>query len=126
MSILSAADLADLHATYAEALTETCHLKAPVETGSGQTVKTWPAVTSTVACALLDGIGNPGSSQDYANSDLPNSRTVMLARGTTVAVGWRIVPTSGIWDGATFDVLAAQPAGTYGPAVQCECVEVQP
>ena len=128
MSILSDTDYADLWATYEEGLTDRCDLRAPVETTvSNQTAKTWPAVTTAnVRCALLDGIGAPGSSQDYANSDLPNSRTVMLPRTTTIDVGWRIEPPTGRWAGSTFEVLRAQQPGTTGPAVQCECVEVQP
>lgn len=128
IDLMTDADLAEMHAVYEESLRDRANLLAPVETtASGQTVKTWPTVTTAnVRCAVLDTPGAPGASQDYANSDLPNTRTIAFGQATTVGDGWRVVVTINRWSGHTFEVLKAQQPGTYGPAVQCECVEVTP
>lgn len=124
---LSAANLQRAWDLYEEGLRDTCQLRAPVEGASANSItgKSWPTVSATVACAVLDGSGSATGSEMFDNASLPNGRTVQLPRGTTVAENWHITPTTGNWAGATFEVLDVQKAGSYGPAVTCQCVEVQ-
>lgn len=128
MSILSDAELADLWATYAAGLPETCRLYAPVESGSAGTItdKTWPTITSTVACAILEGPSPATSGANFDNANLVGDRSIQFPRGTTVDENWHVIPTTGRWAGTIFETLTVEEAGTYGPATSCQVVKVQP
>ena len=127
MSLYTAAELQEMWDLYEEGLLDRCQLRAPVEGTSASSItgKTWPTVSATVNCAFLDSPGSAQRSDTFDNSSLPNGRTVQLPRGTTVEENYHITPTTGNWAGATFEVLDVQKAGSYGPAVTCQCVEVQ-
>lgn len=127
MSILTDAELADLWATYEEGLIDTCELRAPVESASASSItgKTWPTVTATAKCAVIDGQGSPRTGEMFDNASLPNTRLIQIPRGTTVAESYHLIPTTGRWAGRTFDVLKVDESGTYGPAVSCQCAEIE-
>jgi hypothetical protein len=119
MPLFSAEEMADLHAAYADALPDTCRLKATVETALD--THTWPTTTEPVACAVLDRPGGIGATGEIALLDSSRQKTIVLPRDTVVAPSWRIEWVQG---GLTYEVADVNRAGTYGPAVYCECAEV--
>ncbi len=126
MSILTDAELADLWATYASGLIETCRLYAPVESVDGDTItgKSWPVVTATVRCAVLEGPSPATGDAQIDNAALVGDRSIQFPRNTTVNENWHVVPATGRWAGTTFEILTVEEAGTYGPATSCQVVRV--
>lgn len=123
MSLLSQAELDDLHATYATALSDQCQLKPSVDTDDGQGGYTqgWPSVRETVACAVSDA---PTGGSDSGLIDVPSGqriKQIALPRGTALIASDRIAWVEGA---KTFEAVTVTPAGTYGPATLVVAVEV--
>lgn len=124
MSLLTDAEVADLWAEHADAHRDTCRIKATVGTADAYNADaaSWPSITATVKCTVLDRPGG-AAGQGGIIDVLPNepSKTIVMARGTTVAPSWRIEWVEG---GVTYEVADVERAGSLGPAVYCQCVEV--
>lgn len=122
MTLVSAANLQRAWDLYEESLQDTCQIKAATDTsdGDGGYTQSWPSVTATVSCAVLDlqsGTSGSGGAIDIMASE--RSKQIMLPRGTSINPSDRVV-----WSTKTFEVVSVATAGTYGPAVQCIGVEL--
>lgn len=124
MTVLTDDEIADLQGEHAAAHRSTCRLYATVGTADAYNADaaSWPTVTATVACTVLDPAGAAGGQGGIVDV-LPDAKakTIVLPRGTTVAPSWRIVWTD---EAITYSVVDVERNGSFGPAVYCQCVEV--
>lgn len=119
---VSDAQLAQMRAQRTSILRDSCALYAPVESTDPDfgAVKSWPTVTTTVACNVVSNRAGFGAvNQD--DTMVRNSRRIAMPYGTTIAEGWRIV-----WSDLTLDVLDLLPRGSHGVDVTVICAEVEP
>lgn len=113
MTILTTDEIADLHASWEESLTETCTITPAVAPGDTPTA-------FTVACALVQSAGNAGP-QSGGGGQLarPNDATVLVPRGTAVKTGDAVA--CGV---RSFSVGKVIQPTTYDPGVLVQVVEV--
>lgn len=113
MTILTDAEIADLHATWEESLIDTCTITPAVAVGETPT-------PFTVACAVVQPAGNAGP-QSGGGGQLSQSNdvTILVPRGTDVNSGDRIA-----WGARAFSVGKVIQPTTYDPGILAQVVEV--
>lgn len=124
MGILTSEEVAYLQSLHASAHRDTCQIRQSVQTpdGFGGYTDSWPSVTQTVACTSLDR-GGSAAGQGGILDVMTNapSKTFVMERGTNVLPSWRI---TWVERSITYEVADVEQAGSYGPAVYCQCVEL--
>jgi hypothetical protein len=101
-------------------LSDTCRLKATVETGLD--AHTWPAATGIVPCAVQNpqGAGDIGA---FDANPAARHKTILLPAGVAVSPSHRIEWVDGSGN-TTYEVEAVEQSGSHDFVTVCQCVEV--
>lgn len=124
VSAFTAADWATLAAVHDSFLTDSCRIRPNVPssvTVNGRN-QTWPAVTSTVICAVLKQPTGAGVGEVPDQGMVPNSHTLVVPKGVTLIDPYHVEWIEG---GITIEVTGtARARGTDATAVEMDCIEV--
>src|SRR5690606_28690523 len=101
MPYVTPAMIARMRAQRRETLPDICELRAIAQHGDDHD---WPATTATVPCTVIDQPDAvPNAIGIYETTEEGRYKTIVLAGGTLVEPGWRLV-----WKGTTFEVREVQ------------------
>jgi len=107
----------------AQMLSDTCQIRATVDTADGQGgySQSWPNVTVTLPCMVASppssGAGQGGMIDVLAAQP---GKTILVPPDTTVSPSFRITPAS---TGTTYEISHVEPPGSHEAFVTLQCIE---
>lgn len=106
-------------------LQDTCQVWAAVEADTDDetnTVQTWPAISSTVACTVLRKSTSAGGESMELSSD--DQWEVVVMDDVTITVPAQIIPTTGRYASRTFQSYDITRPGSFDLTNRVRCTEV--